>query len=469
MTVTRSLWPDPQERVLLGRFYLANGLGELFNLIWPFQFAYLFMVMERPEWAVMPLLVESGVALVAEIPTGVLADRYGRKRLVILGRFLSALALGAVPLAVYQTGAQQLFAVSGCFGLWGLGQALMSGADESWVVDNLTTAERRDLIHPYFARANSFSSLGAVGAGALALIILLTLDIDRALLDALWYLAAAGLLAATLLLVGVPEQRPAQAPTTESRGRASASTSLLHTLRLGFRAIVGRRRLAMFVLVMVIASLPESAADDAFDMSLITKGMDARGLAPLSIVDNLIGMMAPLIGMTLLAMLGAHRLLALFLVVPALAVCALFAWPTLWLVLVLYVVLDFFDSVWDPVASAHLQSMIPSEARATVSSIVTHLGGLMELLGIGILALLLGEHSDVLREMVPDLVDAFAGGASDPVQIEVGSWGLTVPDLAIVLFGFSGLAALPFLLLSSRHQRPKDASPREYRRNHESH
>lgn len=445
MSILSSLWPDPRERLLLGRFYLANGLAELFNVIWPFQFAYLFMVMERPEWAVLPLLVESGVALLAEVPTGVLADRFGRKPAVILGNLIGVVAMALVPVAVYQPGQWQLAAVSGCFGLWGFGQALASGADESWVVDNLAVARRGDLLQTYFARLHSFASMGAVGAGLLALLILMTLEINRPLLDGLWLLAAAGLLAATLLLRRVHELRPPVADSSTGHG-----TSFVHTLRSGLKVIAGRRSLLLFVMVMAIASLPESAADDAFDMSLITKGMDARGLAPLSIADNLIGMAAPLIGVALLRWLGAPRLLGLFLLIPALAVCSLIIWPALWLVLVLYIALDFLDRVWDPVASAHLQSQLSTETRATVSSIVTHLGGLLELLGIGLLALLMGEHSAVLGDMVPDLVDAFDGSAGQPVQIAVGTLGLTVPDLAIVLFGLSGLLALPFLILSAR-------------------
>jgi hypothetical protein len=55
--------------------------------------------------------------------------------------------------------------------------------------------------------------------------------------------------------------------------------------------------------------------------------------------------------------------------------------------------------------------------------------------------------------MVPDLLDAFAGGASEPQQIPADSLGLTVPDLAIVLFGLSGLLALPFLVMNARQLR----------------
>lgn len=218
------------------------------------------------------------------------------------------------------------------------------------------------------------------------------------------------------------------------------------------RAIGRSRSLLYFVIALVIASFPESVADDAFDMSLITKGMDARGLAPLGILDNLIGISAPLVGLALLRRFGATPLLSLFLVVPAVAVSVLYLAPKLWIVVVLNILLDFIDRIWDPLAEARLQRLINSDAWATVSSIVSYAGGLMELLGIAVLAVLLGEHSEQLSEIVPDLVTAFSGGAPYGVEAPLTRFGLAVPDLAIVVLIGSGLLALPFVLLSARHR-----------------
>ena len=445
MSFLDGFWPHAEERRLLGRFYLAEGVSELFFVIWPFQFAYLFLVMDRPEWAVIPLLVESLVALLAEIPTGAFADRYGRRRAVILGDAITAFGLGLVPLAALADGTGQLIMVSAFFGVAGLGQAMVSGAGEAWVVDNLAVAGRSDLVESYFARVNSFMALGAVGGSALALLILLGMDISRALLDGLWYLSGLGVLLAVIVETTIAEHRPEAGPVATAKPVPSLTALML----VGLRILRRSRALLLFATAMVIASFPESAADDAFDMSLISKGMDARALAPLGILDNVIGIGAPLIGMALCRHFGATRVLAVLLLLPALAVSILFVSPLLVTVIVLYILLDFVDGVWDPIADAHLQSMIESQTRATVLSIVSHGIGAVELLGIGLFALLLGEHSEQLEEIVPDLITAFSGGASPVTPAPVTDIGLQVPDLAIVVFMFVALLGLPFLLLSA--------------------
>lgn len=228
---------------------------------------------------------------------------------------------------------------------------------------------------------------------------------------------------------------------------------MLATMLEGLRALRRSRALVWFVLALVVASFPESVADDAFDMSLITKGMDARGLAPLGMLDNLIGMLAPLIGFALLRRFGATRILSLFLIIPALAVCVLFVSPLLGVVIALYILLDFFDCVWDPVAEAHLQHLIDSDNRATVTSIVSHAGGVMELAGIAVFALLLGEYSEPLSDSVPDLISAFSGEAGTAVEAPLSALGLAVPDLAIVVFMLAALLALPFIWLSASARR----------------
>jgi hypothetical protein len=220
----------------------------------------------------------------------------------------------------------------------------------------------------------------------------------------------------------------------------------------GFALIARRRGLLLLGSAMVIAAFSGAVADQAFDIALVTRGLDARALAPLGILDDMIGMIAPLIGVLLARRLGANRLLALFLVLPAVAVLVFFTDPGLWVVILLLLLLAFFDAVWDPVAEARLYSLIPSAQRATVGSIVNQVSGVAMVGGIGLFALLLGEHSEQLQAATPDLLEAFSGGAATHVEVPTSLFGLPITDLAIVLFTMAGLGAIPLLLLGARRE-----------------
>lgn len=442
MKFRSTLWPDHNERKLLGRFYLAQSLSEILNVIFPFRFIYLFLVMERPEWAVIPLLVEMATLLVMEIPTGVVADRWGRKVSVISGGLVTALGWGTLPLAVSASGSEQLVLASLCFFLSGFGQTLVSGAQQAWVVDNLASAGRRDLVDRFFARMRSFASLGGVMAGSLALLILFSIEVTRSVLDLLWYLAAFGLLMAIGLAATIPERRPD--PSTENL--SGHVPGIWQQTLIGFRMIGRKHSLLLMTTAIVIAAFSGSIADQAFDIALVTRGLDARMLAPLGILDDMIGMLAPLIGIFLARRIGVMRLLALFLVIPAASVLIFLHQPGLWSLILLFLLLVFFDAVWDPVAEAHLHSLIPSLQRATIGSIVNQLSGVVMVAGIGLFALLLGEHSEMLQSATPDLISAFSGGQITHFEVPTGLFGLPIPDLAIMLFVLSGLGAVPFLL-----------------------
>lgn len=438
--MTRNLWPGDEERHLLGRFYAAETLREVLNVIFPFQFVYLFLVVERPEWAVLPVIVAAAVVLIAEIPTGVVADRFGRKLSVLSGFALTAAAWALVPLSVAGQGLTQLLGLCACFALAGVGQTLFSGAEEAWVVDNLASAARLDLVDRYFARIRSFASLGGVAAGIIALVILLTLEVDRGLLDALWYIGAAGYVLSMAITATIPEARPLD------EGDAGED----EPLRQRVRAMFQRRGLVPFILAITVASFSGAVPDEAFDVSLISRGMDARWLAALGVLDDLIGMIAPLIGVALARALGVTPLLVAFLVVPTLLASALLLEPTIAGLVTLWAAFDFMDDVWDPVAEAHLHALIPSRHRATLGSVTNQLAGLAETLGMGAFALIMGVHSEALEAATPDLVAAFSEGVTTVTDMPRSLLGLPLPDLIIALFVASGVAAVPFLLAAHR-------------------
>lgn len=102
-------------------------------------------------------LVLVGTALeithfIFEAPTGIIADRFSRKKSIVIGTFLVGIGLfieGAFPLFVIIMMAQII---------WGFGDTFISGADTAWIVDEVGNQE----IDIVFVKAAQISQLTAL-------------------------------------------------------------------------------------------------------------------------------------------------------------------------------------------------------------------------------------------------------------------------------------------------------------------
>lgn len=442
-----NLWPRSDERSLLGRFYGVLALAQALYIVAPFEFAYLFLVMGQPQWAVGVTVAGILGSMIAAIPGGILADRHSRKRMVLIGGFLAGAGLAAVPFAVTASGTGQLLAASAAFMVAGAGEALIAAAAEAWIVDNLMSAGRPDLTQTFFARMSSVSAFGGAVAGTIALVVLLR-AVDRRVLDLLWFVGGLGFITAVVIAAGIPERRPHGHPDDESSGTWTR-------VREALSAFGGRRALVMIAGAIILGMASGRAAQEAFTVSLITKQFDARLFAPLSILDRLIGVAGPVLGLYLARRMGPSRMLVFTLALEAASLAILFVRADIATVVALYVILDLLDDAWDPVALAHMQALTPSSHRATIVATVYQLGSVAELLAVGSFGLLLGRYRDAIEQATPDLLQAFSGSATPAPRLPPVWLGLSVADVAIVLFIGLAILAIPMLLV---HDREVEAS-----------
>jgi MFS family permease len=98
--------------------------------------------------------------MLCEIPTGIIADRYGRKYSLIF----STITRGIGYLTIAQTSA--FSAMVAAYAFFGIGFALQSGAVNAWLVSILDSRDRSS-IQSALARLSNFSQVGNA-AGALA-------------------------------------------------------------------------------------------------------------------------------------------------------------------------------------------------------------------------------------------------------------------------------------------------------------
>ena len=181
----------------------------------------------------------------AEVPTGVVADRKGRKRSVVIGLVMVGCSffLDAVPVLAVVVVAQVFI---------GVGWTFLSGADVAWLTDEVGEEAARPL-YASGARAELWGSLGGmVVGGALGLV-------------ALWLpLVAAG---AVLLLLGGWLSRHMH--ESERQIAADERWTMVETLRRTRASVRTRPAVAVLLGVMVAVGFAGEGVDRLWQLHLV--------------------------------------------------------------------------------------------------------------------------------------------------------------------------------------------------------
>jgi MFS family permease len=103
--------------------------------------------------ALLAAVFEASI-LIFEMPTGLVADSYGRRKSIILSAFFSMLSGLAFIFFPFLTGFIVAEVVAG------LGETLRSGALEAWLVDSLKHEGREEKVKSAFAQGTKFKTAG---------------------------------------------------------------------------------------------------------------------------------------------------------------------------------------------------------------------------------------------------------------------------------------------------------------------
>jgi MFS family permease len=352
-----------------------------------------------------------------EVPTGIVADSWGRR---------ASYLLGTVTLAVTTALYVWLWSIEGPFWAWavssmllGLGFTFFSGATEAWLVDALRATGHTGGLDQVFARGQVWMGvgmlLGAGGGGYLAQVAGLAAP----------YLLRAGVLVLMFVLAAVLMRDLGFAPERGGGYRAEIRRITAQSVEYGLRVRPVRWLMlaapftggaAIYVHYALQPYLLELWGDEtAYGMA----GLAAALLAAAQIVG---GLVAPRVRRAF-ARRTSILLATLGLSVVAVLLIALIR--SFWVVLALVVAWGLLAAAAQPVRQAYLNGMIPSQQRATILSF----DSLMASTGGVVAQPALGRAADL--------------------------WGY--PASFLVSAGISALA-LPFVWLSRQVRHPADTS-----------
>lgn len=201
-------------------YLLLRGLGS-FALACAYTYNLIYQVETvglTPFQLVAVGTVLEVTCLVAQLPTGVLADRYSRRWSVVAGVLLlgaGAAVEGLVP---------HVAAVLAGTVVWGVGSTCVDGAEQAWIAGELGE-DRAGAAFTRGAQVAQVAAVAGIGAGAVAG------SMARAL--PLLVGAAAWLLLGAVLAVAMPEHHFVPAARTGLRRPRRPRTSRLLLLLLG--------------------------------------------------------------------------------------------------------------------------------------------------------------------------------------------------------------------------------------------
>jgi len=226
----RSIGRDPA----LAYYVLKCGYALLYTLV--VSVSLVFQTTEVQLSALELLLVASalqGAILVSEMPTGIIADTYGRKRSILIGLLLlgAGMSLSGAIASFWPIFVGHL--------IWGFGYTFISGAGEAWIADEVGV-ERANHVYLRTAQITKFFwLLGIPISTAIA-----TYDLNLPIL-----LGGAGFgVLAVFLAVFMPErgfQRPASGDSRQTW------RDLGETLKQSRSLVSSRPLLTTILLIMV--------------------------------------------------------------------------------------------------------------------------------------------------------------------------------------------------------------------------
>lgn len=361
----------PGEIKLLWNFYLYLVFWTFSLMIQPYIYVY-FRDLGFSFTQIASFTSAMMISLfIFEVPTGVVADLFGRKKSVFIGLVISGIA----PIVISMT--EQYSIILLCYVLIGLGITFISGAEEALIVDNLKYHGRDDLVKEYYMKMSSFMGLGTVVAFLLGAFIVKHLGIKPLWL--VWgggYLLSAGL----LLLIREYGFQPNKTPRSYLETVvAPLKTSLvfIKTNRQFFNYLIA----STMVTIMIVQN-------DLWNVLLTSNGIEDSQLSLIAAVTSFVIIFVPWLGKKVTSIQKALIITTAIRIMLLLA--SLFIAPdTVFIGVLLFIVLGALSSFESPLTSTYIQHQLSSDNRATVGSLLSmiySLAGALAGVGIGMVS-----------------------------------------------------------------------------------
>lgn len=344
-----------KEWKLLWPFYLSSFVMAIFNLFIPF-FVLFFSSKNFSSFQISILLAIISIStLLFEIPTGAIADLFGRKFSVLLGFFSQSIIL----ILIFFANNYYLYLV--LFALFGIAATFSSGSFQAWVIDYINK-NKVVKVNSYISKDSSISNFGFIISGVLGAFF-----VTKFGLNIIWIITGGGLFLSTLLLF-IPREdyKKSKIHIKESFKKITKQTKI--SINYSYKHPVLFYLLLILFITGIISNLDSLLA---WVPLLKSFNFPDSNFGYLWSIAGVLGVFAPLISNKILKKDKERRLLiivsVLFLIYGFLVLIARNLIFLITLILFSWFLLDFRS----PVSQSYFHKFIYSKMRATIGSIAS--------------------------------------------------------------------------------------------------
>ena len=337
-------------------FYLLSFLGGFsFNIVAPLFVIYGLSLNFSISQVALLFGATRLAVFIFEIPTGIFADSYGRKKSILLTYFLSIFSA----LICFFSSNFYLLLIGSI--VYGLSLTFISGAFEALVVDSFDLSKKENFRNRVFVRMGIASTLGFIFGGFASSVV------GYYQIKYIWLIQA--IIAICALFMASFFLREKFYPKEKSLDKQSIPGLLIDIIKTPLNLIFKNRKILFMLIISVLISL--ASAVYLIGWPLIFKNILSLPIYYFGIISSIAAIFF-LLGSYLAEKFSLKRGAINIIIVSLLGMLFFYIVFGLSKVILLsvisFIMIDFFNGAFTPLFYSFLNKFIPSDKRATILS-----------------------------------------------------------------------------------------------------
>lgn len=337
----------------LGLFYLEIVLSNIL-LITYIYFAIYFMQIGFSLTQIGVLLAISRLTiLIFEIPTGSIADNYGRKFSTILGYIISIILYISI---IFTT---NFYIICILYALMGIAFTLISGAYDSWIIDNLKYNKQNKLLQEFFIKERSLINFSIIFTGILGVIIT-----KKYGLVSIWYLGALAFFVGLIILLNVKEYGFKKIKKPKKKNK------IILQIKKSLKEIRKKEILKLFIILTFIYTFWVHTAGICTNLwPILFNKLNLKDylLGYLFTISGIIGIFAPFLIKKIKIKKDSTKIIILLSVLITTGILMIFLNQLIYLIII-FLIIQFLRDIIIPINKHLFHKNVQTKNRATIDS-----------------------------------------------------------------------------------------------------